>query len=685
MSRLIYCLKLAWLDLTRLWSTTQHHVVIVAGIVLPLLLLMGLKRGHVAELRKELVRSPTGRQVVIWPTRQDALLDQKTLDGLSEGLPDVELIIPESERVAEFFKSGPNTATENSGRDESGETFIFSTIYPTSPGDPILGQAGLDILRNSEKAIVVSEHLAKKLELAPGGKVGVRFTRTGANAKEQAVTELEVRGVLPQPNEKSAIAYVNVELLNLFERWVRGGGVEELAWPASRRPAVDRYAGYLMFVERPGSPTEEDLRTLVDRGLKVSKLEGGDETTLHGLIPEDKRERLDVWKITPSVAEEQPDARLSFSPTELEGLTSVDEMIIPWNKPLRLSEQAPLLVGITVPSRSRLRAEFLSHPGLAFKPGEDLNEIILRNLDGTAIDKPPEELMLQLKRGEPAHATLRLKVRTLATPEYTAVGNQDAAAAVASSLDEQAEPPEGDDTGIAGPGEAEGESTTSETLGIVPCQLLARLDAIEQTQAVFDELTQTIVQVPNPPRFGKARLYATDVDHVPQVVTELKSRGFAVLSESGRIAEIQQQDSSLQLLVWIVGLGVLLFGILTVFSVLLDSTDRKRGTIGILRVMGVSRLGVFLMVIIRAASIGLIAGFVSLLAGWLLGLFFGWPPPPEFSLLKNKPVMSILFHPVDLAIVLAGAVLCSCLGALLPAWRAAKVDPFDAIVEGRFK
>jgi ABC-type lipoprotein release transport system permease subunit len=47
--------------------------------------------------------------------------------------------------------------------------------------------------------------------------------------------------------------------------------------------------------------------------------------------------------------------------------------------------------------------------------------------------------------------------------------------------------------------------------------------------------------------------------------------------------------------------------------------------------------------------------------------------------------MSILFDPVDLTIVLLGAVLCSCLGALLPAWRAAKVDPFDAIVEGRFK
>jgi hypothetical protein len=412
-------------------------------------------------------------------------------------------------------------------------------------------------------------------------------------------------------------------------------------------------------------------------------LEDLKEASLLGLIPKEKMEKLDVWKITPSTAAEDPSARLSLSPSELEGLTGVDDMIVPWNPPRNMGVNSPLLVGLTLPNRSRLRASFLPHPGMAFKAGEDLNEIILVDSIGRQLENPPATVDVTLPNAAPSDGTLKLKVRVLPPSETDAQSDSDKTTAesqVAEPMDQPAA-----DKKESKSQSASASDEVAVTYGIMPCQLLARLDAIEQRRAVFDQLTQTIVQVPEPPRFGKARLYATEIDRIPRVVEELQARGFAVLSESGRIAEIQQQDNSLQLLVWIVGLGVLLFGILTVFSVLVDSTERKRGTIGILRVMGVSRFGIFLMVVIRAASIGLIAGFGSLVAGWLLGMFFGWVPPTGIALLRHKPVMSILFDPVDLTIVLLGAVLCSCLGALLPAWRAAKVDPFDAIVEGRFK
>ena len=52
-ARFGYYTSLAIRDLLRMWSSTQHHVVIVAGICLPILLLLGLKRGHVEELRRE--------------------------------------------------------------------------------------------------------------------------------------------------------------------------------------------------------------------------------------------------------------------------------------------------------------------------------------------------------------------------------------------------------------------------------------------------------------------------------------------------------------------------------------------------------------------------------------------------------------------------------------------------------
>ena len=75
----LFYTQLAVQDLVRLWGATQHHVIIVAGICLPILLLLGLERGHVADLRRDLLTSPTGRQIVFWSAQQGDLLDREAI------------------------------------------------------------------------------------------------------------------------------------------------------------------------------------------------------------------------------------------------------------------------------------------------------------------------------------------------------------------------------------------------------------------------------------------------------------------------------------------------------------------------------------------------------------------------------------------------------------------------------
>jgi ABC-type antimicrobial peptide transport system permease subunit len=140
----------------------------------------------------------------------------------------------------------------------------------------------------------------------------------------------------------------------------------------------------------------------------------------------------------------------------------------------------------------------------------------------------------------------------------------------------------------------------------------------------------------------------------------------------------------LQLLVIIVASGVFLFGVVTVVSVLKDSTDRKRATIGIMRVMGVSRMGIFLMIFARAAIIGVMAALLSVGFGfamaWALGL-----TPETHSYLAWKPQVSIHLNPIDFGLIVLGAIFCCLIGAIMPAWVASRLDPFDAIIEGRFR
>ena len=117
----------------------------------------------------------------------------------------------------------------------------------------------------------------------------------------------------------------------------------------------------------------------------------------------------------------------------------------------------------------------------------------------------------------------------------------------------------------------------------------------------------------------------------------------------------------------------------------MDSTDRKRVTIGILRVMGMSRAGIFASILLRATAIGAAAAVLSVLCGVGLSYLLGWIPPAEIGWLSWKPIVSVRIDQDDLILVATGAMLCCGLGAIPPAWKASNLDPFDAIVEGRFR
>lgn len=325
-------------------------------------------------------------------------------------------------------------------------------------------------------------------------------------------------------------------------------------------------------------------------------------------------------------------------------MTEADDVVLPWNEPIRVEwrggKARSLLVGLSLSKRSWLRSYF-AEPDLPFDYEAD--PLSARFPGGAG--KPSDAPVIR----EPDGSTIPLKDLSPSATTKTA----DAPAA-------------------------------SAPVAVVPANLLSYLTAARAGRAVYDASLRLFVPVPTDPVYDKARLYAKGIDDVPRVVEDLMKRRFAVMSESARIAEIQQQDHSLQLLVSIVGIGVFLFGVVVVVSVLLDSTNRKRGTIGILRVMGASSFGIFYVVLLRAIAIGILAGALSVGLGHLIALALGWHPTPGTWLSAWKPEVRLIITPETIGIVVVGALACCALGSLLPAWRASRLDPFDAIVEGRF-
>lgn len=693
-----YYHRLALRDLFRLWSTTQHHVIIVAGICLPILLLLGLKRGHVAQLREDLLTSPSGRQVVFWSAQQGELLSSGRVMELQKELTGTDIIIPEQQRLVRF--------EGNPEKDTDFRRTEAVTLYSTRPGDPILRQVNADVLRTGDRAVVLPDRVAAKLGVKVGNNLRVVVERDKGREEEGASLEVVLKAIIPS-QESASIGYADVSMLDLFEQYVRGYRVAEFNWPAAKASAKDRYTAYLIFCESTSDLKPSDCDVLRERGLAVAPIAVSDLSGIDGVIRADHLDKLRIYRVSASGADADKIRRLTLAPSDISELTEADDVVVPWNEPWVFSdhEQSYCLIGLSLPKRTWLR-EHLIFPELAFP--YDCEPFVARFIE-EKVDIPTFRL--------PLSGDLELSIKVLRTETQSAKEDATIPALPANVQDSQnhKHTPNAPSTSKAAIEEANlaGDKTTkpeaktvspssdakqeegltnvprsksqSPLLVVIPADLHAHVDAFRNGAVTYDPTSSLFVPKPEPPVYDKARLYAISIDEVPNIVEQLIAKHFAVMSESTRINEIHEQDRSLRLLVWVVGAGVFVFGVITVVSVLLDSTDRKRGTIGILRVMGVSRQGVFYLVVFRAAAIGLLAGAATFLAGFALAHAIEWKPEQSMWYLAWKPTLKIAISFQDALVVVLGALGCSCFGAIIPAWRASRLDPFDAIVEGRFR
>src|SRR5262249_50193603 len=218
LSRWATYLRLGLLDLVRLWPTTQHHVIIVAGICLPILLLLGLKRGHVAELRQAMLTSPTGRRIVFRSGTQGALLTPGAVKRLEKELPAVEVIIPDEFRVV---------ALRASGKDGLPRTVQGVTLTATRDPDPLLSHLGATLPRPDGREVVLARAVADKLGAGAGAAVQVTVTRRLGAREESASVGLTVTSVIDTGEQGDLRAFADVGVLDKFSSWVQGFRVAE--------------------------------------------------------------------------------------------------------------------------------------------------------------------------------------------------------------------------------------------------------------------------------------------------------------------------------------------------------------------------------------------------------------------------------------------------------------------------
>ena len=122
-----------------------------------------------------------------------------------------------------------------------------------------------------------------------------------------------------------------------------------------------------------------------------------------------------------------------------------------------------------------------------------------------------------------------------------------------------------------------------------------------------------------------------------------------------------------------VSLVILLTGCSMVGISMLSAVNERKKEIGILRSLGFSRRAVFSIFFAEAASIGLLAGVVGYLAGFAVSFRI-------LQVLELGEGATLSFEPLHLLATAVILALLTSLASLVPAWKAAAIEPSEALV-----
>ena len=116
---------------------------------------------------------------------------------------------------------------------------------------------------------------------------------------------------------------------------------------------------------------------------------------------------------------------------------------------------------------------------------------------------------------------------------------------------------------------------------------------------------------------------------------------------------------------------VLVIGSLIVFTTMMSSVNERTREIGIFRAIGFRKGHIMTIILLEAVLVSLVGGLI----GYLLGMGAAWGVGPAIAQMD----LNITWQLPVAAGALGLAVLIGILASLSPAWRAAKLDPVEAL------
>jgi putative ABC transport system permease protein len=226
--------RLAFGDYRHEWVISACSVLALAAVLIPLLVLFGLKYGLISNLLDPLVENPRYREIT--PLASGSY-DNQWLATL-EARADVEFIVPRTRSIAASMRlRAPESPV---GR------IIDVELIPSATGDPAL--AGVTTAPSGLAGVVISFSAADRLNVNVGDRLEGLLTRTRRDTQETERLPLEVVGIAPAGAFARDGLFVSVPLIGAVEDFLDGRAVPALGWDGSAaRDTERRYAGFRLY------------------------------------------------------------------------------------------------------------------------------------------------------------------------------------------------------------------------------------------------------------------------------------------------------------------------------------------------------------------------------------------------------------------------------------------------------
>ncbi len=187
-----------------------YQTIGLAAVLVPLLLIAGLKNGFIEGMLAQLRADPRNLEVIIVGNRN---LDSAWFEAVS-GSPASGFVIPNTRSLSATI------ALANAQGGMIGDV----QMIPTAPGDPLLADLPVP---TEDDAVILSEATARKLGVKAGDTVRAAVQRRIDGADQASVRSLLVQALAPESLATGDFAFVSLRLLVLSEDY-RDGAVDSI-------------------------------------------------------------------------------------------------------------------------------------------------------------------------------------------------------------------------------------------------------------------------------------------------------------------------------------------------------------------------------------------------------------------------------------------------------------------------